>query len=236
MDLSCFAQGNQGKQLSSPFSVRKRQFPIELLGSAHHPPACSGPRLHSINYAPPRLGRRRHRARPRPARREDVTKCWIGLAEPPCLVRFPASVWPSLRMAVLSARTADPADEGIAARVAEDIVGRDQACHSGIVGIPVDMHALNETRWEAHCGRCLRTSVPVPATSREKAWEEVERIGWTMYRWVQHLPGYAVCPGCSKERWGKVPTHSANRRRCYACGSTKPSPRRRDLVSASSGP
>lgn len=60
-----------------------------------------------------------------------------------------------------------------------------------------DMHAMTESRWEATCGRCLRHSAPVKATTSENAWHDLKAIGWTYHVSQYGGRGYALCTTCT---------------------------------------
>jgi hypothetical protein len=54
-----------------------------------------------------------------------------------------------------------------------------------------DLHRVTGGRFEAACGKCLRPSLRVAAVDKARAWEELQRIGWTPYR------SYVLCPACT---------------------------------------
>jgi hypothetical protein len=61
-----------------------------------------------------------------------------------------------------------------------------------------EIRALTESRWEATCGKCLRHSVPVPATSPENAWATLKALGWSYYVSKYGGRGYALCKTCTQ--------------------------------------
>jgi hypothetical protein len=59
------------------------------------------------------------------------------------------------------------------------------------------MHAMTDSRWTATCGRCLRNSAAVKATSPENAWRDLKAIGWTYHVSQFGGRGYALCKTCT---------------------------------------
>lgn len=61
------------------------------------------------------------------------------------------------------------------------------------------MHAVTGGRYEATCGRCLKNSIAIPATSPANAWTDLVRLGWSHCFPEGNRTGYALCPTCTKE-------------------------------------
>jgi hypothetical protein len=61
------------------------------------------------------------------------------------------------------------------------------------------MVAVGHGRYEGQCGRCMRKSLPVAASTAPAAWAELKRGGWELYRSPFGGPGSALCPRCCKE-------------------------------------
>jgi hypothetical protein len=66
---------------------------------------------------------------------------------------------------------------------------------------PTALHiiALTAGRCEATCGRCLKHSIPIPAVSKENAWVDLQRLGWTWFVSEYGGAGYCICAKCTKE-------------------------------------
>jgi hypothetical protein len=52
--------------------------------------------------------------------------------------------------------------------------------HGRAVNIP-DLATVTGGAYEATCGTCLKRSVPVAAVEAERAWDELLKLGWTLY-------------------------------------------------------
>jgi hypothetical protein len=59
--------------------------------------------------------------------------------------------------------------------------------------VPGSIHPLTGGRFEAQCGKCLKPSVPVATVDAAQAWDELQRVGWTLHN------AYALCPACTKD-------------------------------------
>jgi hypothetical protein len=71
-----------------------------------------------------------------------------------------------------------------------------------LMDAPVDLCAMPGGRWVATCGRCMRISALVHASSKQTAWRELEVRGWTAYQHSRGSRRYAVCPNCSDDPKG----------------------------------
>ncbi|HEY5146300.1 MAG TPA: hypothetical protein VII82_06020 [Polyangiaceae bacterium] len=61
-----------------------------------------------------------------------------------------------------------------------------------------DLHRLTGGRFEAICGKCLRTSESVHAMDASRAWGALLQVGWSLYTSeVMAGRSYAICPSCT---------------------------------------
>jgi hypothetical protein len=60
-----------------------------------------------------------------------------------------------------------------------------------------DLYKLTGGRFEATCGTCMRSSLPISAVDAEHAWTGLQKIGWTFFRATPTSVGYARCPSCT---------------------------------------
>jgi hypothetical protein len=66
-----------------------------------------------------------------------------------------------------------------------------------VVSHAPDLHRLTGGRFEATCGKCLRSDF-VPAVDADDAWAEMLRLGWSLYiSEVMAGRTYALCPSCT---------------------------------------
>jgi hypothetical protein len=68
---------------------------------------------------------------------------------------------------------------------------------SSLADVP-HLKVLVGSHYEASCGKCLRSSMPVPGIDAAHAWGELRQIGWTLS--TSEGEGYPLCSSCSP-RW-----------------------------------
>jgi hypothetical protein len=70
---------------------------------------------------------------------------------------------------------------------------------SSLANLP-HLNALAGSCYEASCGKCLRSSMPVPGIDAAHAWGELQQIGWTLSTSTPEAEPHPLCSSCSP-RW-----------------------------------
>jgi hypothetical protein len=62
----------------------------------------------------------------------------------------------------------------------------------------LNIRPITGGRWEATCGKCLKTSIPVLAVDAAHAWVDLQALGWIHYVSDYGGSGYCICKSCAQ--------------------------------------